>query len=361
MAEEKTTKPISIDDLKFDPENPRLPSGINGHKEPEVLQWMLSDATILELMGAIGVRGYFAGEPLLVVPESKQQGRYIVVEGNRRLAAVKLLREPKLAAIRQKAVQKISDEAHNRPDELPVLEFAKRDEIILYLGYRHVTGIKEWDPLAKARYLDQLALKTKGPYSQKKFQELARAIGSHWDYVARLLTGLAIYRLIEKKNFFDIENLDENTIDFAVLTTALSYENIVRFLGLESATEPGIKGLKGSELEELTIWLFEEDENGQTRLGESRNLKNLNRIVANTAALKAFRAGYSIHQADLLAGAPKEIFQSALHDSKKSLETARDQMHLIDQPEQTDADVVDDISKLAHLLREWIRTKLGNA
>ncbi|MEK7728327.1 MAG: ParB N-terminal domain-containing protein [candidate division KSB1 bacterium] len=360
MAEPRTTKFILIENLRFDPENPRLPSGINGHKEPEVLQWMLNDATILELMGAIGERGYFAGEPLLVVPGSKQKGNYTVVEGNRRLAAVKLLRNPELAITRQKAVQKVSAEARNKPDELPVLEFEKRDEIILYLGYRHVTGIKSWDPLAKARYLEQLAQKTTGQYSPKKFQELARAIGSHRDYVARLLTGLAIYKFIEKKNFFDIENLDENTIDFAVLTTAMSYENIVKFLGVESATDPSIKGLKESELGQLTNWLFKEDANGQTRLGESRNLKSLNRIVASTAALKAFRAGDSIHQADLMAGAPKEIFQEALHDSKRSLETARNQSHMIGQPEQSDADVLDDIGKLTHLLREWIRTKLGN-
>ena len=61
MSESRTTEFISIENLKFDPENPRLPSGINGHKEAEVLQWMLSDATILELMGAIGERGYFCG------------------------------------------------------------------------------------------------------------------------------------------------------------------------------------------------------------------------------------------------------------------------------------------------------------
>ncbi len=39
-------------------------------------------------MLSIGQQGYFPGEPLLAV---KSNGNYIVVEGNRRLAAVKLL------------------------------------------------------------------------------------------------------------------------------------------------------------------------------------------------------------------------------------------------------------------------------
>jgi hypothetical protein len=243
---------------------------------------------------------------------------------------------------------------------LPVIAFDEREDIILYLGYRHVTGIKEWGPLAKARYLEQIAQKTKGPYSKKKFQEMARTIGSQWDYVARLLTGFAIYKQMDENSFFGIENLDEESIDFAILTTALSYDNILAYLGLENAIDPDVKGLKLTKLKELTSWLFKRDENGQTRLGDSRNLKKLNRILAknNDTALKAFKAGYSIHQADLLAGAPKEIFQKAIHESKRSLETARDQIHLVEAPDQSDADVLDDIDKLAHLLREWIHHKI---
>jgi len=359
MDEPKTTELVLVENLRFDSENPRLPSSVNGHKEGEVINWMLDDATLPELMGAIGERGYFAGEPLLVVQaDKKKKGVYTVVEGNRRLAAVKLLRNPKLASTRQKTVQRISDEAKYKPDELPVLKFRKRDEIIFYLGYRHVTGIKPWDPLAKARYLEQLAQKSKGPYAQKKFQELARAIGSHWDYVARLLTGLAIYKLMDASGFFGIESLNEDTIDFSVLTTALSYDNIVDFLHLESATELSLKGLDKSRLKELISWLFEKDEHGQTRLGESRNLKMLNRIVASESALKAFRASDSIDQADQFAGAPKEIFQDALRDSKKSLEAARDQMHKFEDPDQSDADVLEDIDNLVRFLRDWIRTKL---
>jgi len=359
MAEPKATEFVSIENLRFDPENPRLPSSVDGHKEPEVLKWMLEDATIPELMAAIGEQGYFGGEPLLVVQANKKKaGVFRVIEGNRRLAAVKLLKDPKLASTRQKTVQQISDNAKRKPDKLPVLVFGERDDILFYLGYRHVTGIKEWGPLAKARYLEQIAQKTKGSHSKKKFQEMARTIGSKWDHVAKLLTGFAIYKQMEESNFFEIENLDEETIDFSILTTALGYDNIVAHLGLKNATDPSIEDISSTRLKELTSWLFEKDENGQTKLGESRNLKNLNRIVANEAALKAFKTGYSIHQADLLAGAPKEIFQTAIRESKKSLETARDHMHLVEAPDQSDADVLEDIDKLARLLREWIHNKI---
>ncbi len=42
---------------------------------------------------SIVLRGYFPNEPLLAI---KEKDRYVVVEGNRRLAALKALREPGL-------------------------------------------------------------------------------------------------------------------------------------------------------------------------------------------------------------------------------------------------------------------------
>src|ERR1700730_12102676 len=92
----KSIQYLPIDDLLFDPKNPRFPFTLDGDNEEEVMEWMLKDATIVELMGSIGVKGYFPGEPLLVVP-SKKSDKFYVVEGNRRLCAVKLLNKPHLA------------------------------------------------------------------------------------------------------------------------------------------------------------------------------------------------------------------------------------------------------------------------
>jgi len=47
----------------------------------------------MEVAESIATRGFFPNEPLLAV---KEDGRFVVVEGNRRLAALKALREPSL-------------------------------------------------------------------------------------------------------------------------------------------------------------------------------------------------------------------------------------------------------------------------
>src|SRR3979409_2678519 len=100
----KPIPPVPLEDLEFDPENPRLPSSIDREDEQAVLEWMLDDATIIELMRSIGAKGYFEEEPLLVIETTVNSSKYIVVEGNRRLAACKLLRYPSLAPIRRQAV-----------------------------------------------------------------------------------------------------------------------------------------------------------------------------------------------------------------------------------------------------------------
>lgn len=42
---------ISVDELKFDPENPRLPHSLrNVEDESQIVTWMLTDASLIELL-----------------------------------------------------------------------------------------------------------------------------------------------------------------------------------------------------------------------------------------------------------------------------------------------------------------------
>ena len=106
-----------VESLEFDPENPRLPASVDRSDPSAVLRWMLEDASTLELMGSIGAQGYFAGEPLLTV---RRNGSWIVVEGNRRVAAVKLLLHPEEAPSRRRAVAQVVDASKSRPRNLPI-------------------------------------------------------------------------------------------------------------------------------------------------------------------------------------------------------------------------------------------------
>ncbi len=362
---------ISVDRLNFDPKNPRLPAEVDGNDEISIFRWMLNEGNgnLPELMSSIGQQGFFVGEPLLVAPDTraKHKGQYIVVEGNRRLAAVKLLLNPKqVASLTRftKTLSIISDDAKNilALQVLPALVYRSRDDILGYLGYRHVTGVKTWSALAKAKYLKQLfdAEAENEPDEQKRLTSLAQTIGSRKNTVAKLLAGLKVYEEIEQKGHFDIKGLDEGEVDFSLLTTALSYENINKFVGMGSATDMKQESLKIPELRKLTKWIFEKNSEGRTRLGESRNLKDLNAVVGSPEALEQFdQVGIPLSEARLYTGRPLEIFRESLSDARKYLNAAHQSLPQVTEGiEQSDEKSILAISNLVKSIDSQVKTKL---
>ena len=343
-VENKEIEWMPVDRLRFDPENPRLPSTIDKTDDGKVFEWMLKDATLTELMTSIGTAGYFPAEPLIV---HKVDGNYDVIEGNRRLAAVRLLRNPQLATSRKNAVAAVAENASEKPEELPVLIYQNRTEVLAYLGYRHVTGIKEWNPLAKAKYLQDLYKLYKDVEGDDVYSTLAKLIGSRADYAARLLTALSVYEHIADKDFYDINGLTEESIGFSVLTTALNYSNLKEFVGIKNHYAYEDHTLNDSNLKEVTAWLFEKDSEGHTRLGESRNLKDLNKVVDNEQALAAFREGYTLTNATLYTDAADESFHKFLLASKTTLSQANGQVYLLKKKNEQDLELLEEIMKMA--------------
>lgn len=341
---------VPLKDLVFDQQNPRFPGADAGDNDPAAIRWMLDNANIIELMNSIGEQGFFIGEPLVVVPSGEKKGKFDVVEGNRRLTAVRLLRNPELAPTKKKSVEEASEAATYKPNELPCLKFDKRDEVLHYLAFRHVTGVQAWKPLQKARYLRQLA-NTDGFRKLTKIElrrRLAREIGTRPDYVGKLLAGLAVYEAIEENSFFDIPGLEDAEGWYTVLTTAVtSYKSIARFLGLSSVTDDDVEKLKSANLKKLANWLFRKNSEGVARVAESRDLKKLARVVANAAALKKFETGTTLDDADLLTEGPLEAFRESLRQAKSRLELARDLVHKLEKVEENDLTNIREIRNLA--------------
>ncbi len=87
------TKQLSVASLHLDAKNPRLGRETSPRAPREIIQYLFEHDKALDVAESIASRGYFPNEPLLTI---KENGRYVVVEGNRRLAALKALREPGL-------------------------------------------------------------------------------------------------------------------------------------------------------------------------------------------------------------------------------------------------------------------------
>ena len=88
-----TTEYLSVESLLLDEKNPRLGGETGGRTQREIIQYLFDHDKALDIVRSIATRGYFENEPLLAISE---QGNYVVVEGNRRLAALKAMKRPEL-------------------------------------------------------------------------------------------------------------------------------------------------------------------------------------------------------------------------------------------------------------------------
>lgn len=316
-------KTVALSNLILDPENPRLPESLL-RDQASMLNYIAETTSIEELMSAIAENDYFAGEPLIVVPSNDANKTFIVVEGNRRLCAVKLLADPTLFAKRGARMIELATSAKHKPDLLPTIQLTKRSDVLPYLGFRHITGVKQWEPLAKARYIEQLLNLTDHSLAQReRYGEIARVIGSRRDHIKRNLDALAVYKIIKNEDFFEIDDLNDESLKFSVLSTALADERIAAFVGVVKKdandeyqpTYPiqDLTILDRVTIKELTQWLYEKDAKGTTRLGESRNLRLLSAVVASTKALGAFRGGSPLKIAyQLTAGVGQDFYELLL-------------------------------------------------
>jgi hypothetical protein len=321
-------KHIEIANLNLDLYNPRLPKSKQGKDEKSVIEFMLLEAATLELMEAIGENDFFAGELLLVVPDEKRKDRCIVIEGNRRLAAVLLLNNPDLTTVKKLATKEIADHAKYKPTILPCIQFEDRNDILKYLGFIHITGKKSWRLLEKARYVYDLrnTIDFKALSFLNASREIAKVIGSSSAYVKRLLISFELYRIVEDEAFYKIDGLNDTSFFLNYFTDSLNKDNIRIFINVDINSENPSENFNIENLKKLTIWWFKKSE-GQSRvLGDSEGLKLLNAVIGNPVALSAFEKGMSIYDAYELTNDINSQFENKIKEALRIMEQAHSVM-----------------------------------
>lgn len=158
-SENWPTKRLSVASLHLDPKNPRLGRETTARAPREIIQYLFDHDRAIDVAESISIRGYFPNEPLLAVHE---EGRYVVVEGNRRLAALKALREPGLlegspARQVERLAKRIAD--IKSIAGVPVTIAPSRRATDRLLAARHVgTPILPWQAENRASFiLDKLS------------------------------------------------------------------------------------------------------------------------------------------------------------------------------------------------------------
>jgi len=308
-------------DLHFDRANPRLAEyGITTKtNENEILTTLWEVMDVRELVQSIAASGFFAHEPLMIVREDNQD---VVIEGNRRLAAVKVLLHHDLVKNNNWDVPTLSAKAKEQLRELPVI-VSTRKETWQYLGFKHVNGPAKWSSFAKAKYIAEVHGTFGIPLA-----DIAEQIGDRHNTVQRLYRGLMVIEQAEKLKVFNRENRYNTKFAFSHLYTGLDYDGITDFLKIKpenEETDQPVPTARKKQLGELLLWMYGSKKDNKPPVVGSQNphLRQLNEALKSTEAVGALRAGADIDTAFQLSRPPDVVFEEALLSAKRELSTAQ--------------------------------------
>ena len=313
------TKLLSVSALAFDLKNPRLVEFDIVDREADIIKVLWETMDVRELVLSISASGYFRHEPVIVAQES---GRNVVIEGNRRLAAVKLLLQPSLGKEAGAKVPSISEEHRRSLQKIPAL-LSTRKGAWRYLGFKHVNGPAKWGSYAKSKYIADVHRN----YGVA-LGNIAEQIGDTHNTVRRLYRGLMVLEQAERAGVYDRSDRWRGHFAFSHLYVGLQHSGISTFLDLRPASDEErdpVPAKKKAELRELLVWMYGSRSEKKAPVIQSQNphLRQLDAVLANAEALAAMRNGAELSVAFEASRPSTNLFEEALVGAKQNLEKAR--------------------------------------
>jgi hypothetical protein len=274
---------LQIDELRLDAKNPRLGREITSANpdQDRILDEMM-DWSLDELAVSFIDSGYWPHEAMIAV---KEKGKNVVVEGNRRLATLMLLKAAAEGKPKNKKWTDLIKGASVKKElyeKIPVIFADRRADVAAFLGFRHVTGIKEWPPAEKAEFIARL-IEEDG----LSYDEVRRRIGSKVPTVRQ--NYIAYRMLLQMENVEDlaVEQVEER---FSVLYLSLRTVGVQKYLKIDVLADPKAakQPIPRSHLKNLANfakWLFG-DEKTPPVVSDSREIDNFGRVLESKAAVR---------------------------------------------------------------------------
>jgi hypothetical protein len=312
---------LPVHQLRLDSENPRFGSAAGELTDQFQIALELDKRfDPLRVAVSIAEHGFFISEPLIAV-EDKSNGTYIVVEGNRRLTALKGLSDPALRDLlaRQtpgwKALPEFESSVH-----IPVIVAEQRSDVDAILGFRHISGIEPWDPFSQARFVHDLV------DSGNSIKEVARIVGRPVSEVQAMYRDFDI--LIQAREEFGLDTSRAER-SFGVFNAAMNVAQIRTYVGAPtpSRVDPTTFQMSDDSSEEMRVVLgliFGSERNLPRVITDSRHLRDLGRVLADQSgeALRVLVTTGSLDEAKEALGSADERLRKTLVRAARALENA---------------------------------------
>ena len=352
----RESKKVPTDLLDFDPKNPRFAEDpLRNPTDGEIIEYLSDKADLSELVQSIAANGYIDIEPMIVM--QRAGGRFAVLEGNRRLAVIKLLKNPDLVGNSGIVVPPITKTIRDTLEKVTVYRVKDHEEARDFVGFKHINGPHKWDALAKARFAADWyeAERSKGI----TLRDIARRLGDRHDTVLRLVNGIFVLDQAEKARIFDIhDRYPERAFAFSHLYTALTRPQYRDYLGLLAewrTNEPKANPVPKSHLENLRhemVWLFgsKSDDIRPVIRSQNPHIKWLGAVLQNPTARAVMLARNDLQEAYKLVDTPAARLEAALVNALQNAEVALSQVAFFDGTNYTMVELSGRLVKTATLI-----------
>ncbi|MBN1936033.1 MAG: hypothetical protein JW934_15295 [Anaerolineae bacterium] len=350
--------------LLLDEENARIAWRTGSDTQEDLVKILWDQMAVDEVAWSIAQNGFFRSEPLFVIiknieEENPDKRRYIVIEGNRRTAAVLLLCNQALQQrIGATDLPTIDAQRCNELSQLPAIIYPSRQDLWATVGFRHINGIKPWDSFSKAKYIAEVHEAFWIP-----LDEIAKKIGDRHATVSRLYRGYQVLRQAESEGVFDKEDRARNRFYFSHLYTALDQREYQEFLGIRSTVSSNPNPVPPSKLEELkelmTFFYGKKSARIEPVIRtQNPDLNTLREVISKPSALSVLRTTRSLEQAHQIAIGDERRFRDALVRAKMELQNAKGTVTIGYHGEKDLYETIEAIVNLADSIRSEMKTQI---
>lgn len=244
MATSYKTKTVKIGNLLLDPLNARIPTDRRSDDQRLLLHELLEHEDVRGLAASIAKLGLFPNERLVAIASGR---RFVVLEGNRRLAAVRLLLNPENAATdaQVRYFRRLSGRA-NLSDlaQVEVAVAADRVAAAPIISALHTREARRrWSSLQQARFYRGLV------DEGQTADEVAEELGVPVSTVRNFLRTELLHRLALQLDYsHDVrEKIASSKFPLTTLERFLESKVGRKFLGIEIDDKHGFRGVVHQE------------------------------------------------------------------------------------------------------------------
>jgi hypothetical protein len=334
--------------------------------ELDALRLLADHADLEELVQSIAANSYIGVEPLIVV---RRDDHYVVVEGNRRLAAIRILSNAQTAEELGIVVPNVSDDVKDSLAAIDVLAVADRIEARHYIGFKHINGPHKWDSFSKGKFAADWYRLEKDQGTT--IRDIARSLGDRHDTVVRLVHGIFVLEEAESKGLFAlVDRFSGRAFAFSHLYTALTRPGFREYLGLDPnwrTSEPSpdpVPTEKLGELKEVLIWLYgsKEDDIPPVVTSQNPHIKQLAEVLERPIAAKRLKVTGDLRDAHAEVDTPTRRFTDALVGALQQAERAQQNSYDMTEVDESLIEVARRLQKVsASILRSLTDARSGES